>query len=241
MGWYSAINTAFSRHFDYFTPTDINDPDNLIHRDADGTTYMLIKADVLPMLKWMAAFTPAERMAELDAKYRPLVERDYDPPEYVEQGEGADWGNGNPPPAFAADGVQQMPVEIPREEPTFTAELSPVERSAPTPRLDPKEQREEDDGDPEADLPVPADSEGGRDDPEEPERAKGAVDSDDESGESGDDEDESDGAGETADDDSDDDRAAADAALIRANTEQRSIRRHKLLMDTTLVVAAAAK
>ncbi|CAA0116516.1 Uncharacterised protein [Mycolicibacterium vanbaalenii] len=100
-GWYSAVNSAFARHFDYFKPSDINDPDNLVYRDDGGTTYMLIEADVLPMLKWMAGFVPAERMAELDAKYRPLVERDYDRPEYVEQGAGADWGNGNLPPALA--------------------------------------------------------------------------------------------------------------------------------------------
>ena len=201
-GWYSAINTAFSRHFDYFTPTDINDPDNLIHRDADGTTYMLIKADVLPMLKWMAAFTPAERMAELDAKYRPLVERDYDRPEYVEQGEGADWGNGNPPSGLATDGAQQMPEEIPSAEPIFAAESSPAERSAPTRRLDFEEQSEEDDGDPEADLPVPAETRGDRDETEEPERGKRAVDSDD---------DESDD-GESDDGESGDDGAASEAA-----------------------------
>ncbi|WP_264065060.1 PE-PPE domain-containing protein [Mycolicibacterium hippocampi] len=201
-GWYSAINTAFSRHFDYFTPTDINDPDNLIHRDADGTTYMLIKADVLPMLKWMDWFTPDERMAELDAKYRPLVEQDYDRPEYVEQGAGADWGNGNPPPAIAADDLQKVPDEIPSEEPALAAESSPLERSAPTRRLAAEEQQEDDD-DPEADLPVPADTLGDRDDPERPDRAKSAVDSDD---------DESDDAGKAADDESGDDGAASDAA-----------------------------
>lgn len=49
------------------------------------------------MLKWIAAFTPAKRMAELDANYRPLVERGYDRPEYVEQGEGADRGTATRP------------------------------------------------------------------------------------------------------------------------------------------------
>lgn len=102
-GWYSMINLTFARHLDYFDPIDINDPDNLVYQDADGSTYMLIQADVLPMLKWMDWFTTDERMAELDAKYRPLVERDYDRPDYVPQGEGADWGNGTPPPTVEVD------------------------------------------------------------------------------------------------------------------------------------------
>ena len=101
-GWYSMINLTFARHLDYFDPIDINDPDNLVYQDADGSTYMLIQADVLPMLKWMDWFTTDERMAELDAKYRPLVERDYDRPDYIPQGEGADWGNGTPPPTVEA-------------------------------------------------------------------------------------------------------------------------------------------
>lgn len=98
MGWYSSVNMSFAQHLAYFEPVDINDPDNLIYRDADGTTYMLIKADVLPMLKWMDPWLSDQKMAELDATYRPLVEADYDRPAYLPQGDGADWGNGNPPP-----------------------------------------------------------------------------------------------------------------------------------------------
>lgn len=96
-GFYSWLNSAMagSRHFDYFT-ADINDPTNLVYRDGQ-TTHMLIEADVLPLLRWRDWFTPDDRMAELDAKYRPLVEADYDRPAYVEQGPGADWGNGVEP------------------------------------------------------------------------------------------------------------------------------------------------
>ncbi|MBB2989001.1 hypothetical protein FHR72_000458 [Mycolicibacterium iranicum] len=98
-GWYSRMNLAFAQHMAYFQDIDINDPDNLVYHDADGTTYMLIKADTLPMLKWMDPWLSDARMAELDAKYRPLIEKDYDRPDYAPQGEGADWGNGTPPPA----------------------------------------------------------------------------------------------------------------------------------------------
>lgn len=102
-GWYSQMNMAFGRHLAYFEDVDVNDPDNLVYRDGDGTTYMLIKAETLPMLAWMDPWITDERMAELDAKYRPLIEKDYDRPPYVPQGEGADWGNGNPPPAISAE------------------------------------------------------------------------------------------------------------------------------------------
>ncbi|CAA0129273.1 SL1278 acyltransferase Chp1 [Mycolicibacterium vanbaalenii] len=100
-GWYSMINTASSQHFSYFD-VDIDDPRHLVYRDGQ-TTRMLIEADVLPMLKKWDWLLSDERMAELDAKYRPLVERDYDRPDYVPQGAGADWGNGVEPEALRGE------------------------------------------------------------------------------------------------------------------------------------------
>lgn len=106
-GFYSAINAAFSRHFGYFDEgVDINDPNNLVFQEGN-TTYMLIPAETLPMLNWVRPFVSEERLAELDARYRPLVERDYDRPDYIAQGEGADWGNGNPPPSVSGAGQQE--------------------------------------------------------------------------------------------------------------------------------------
>ena len=100
-GFYSLINSASSRHFTYFEDDiDINDPGNLVYREGN-TTYMLIEAEPLPMLRWVEPFVSDERLAELDARYRPLVERDYDRPDFIEQGEGADWGNGTPPPSVS--------------------------------------------------------------------------------------------------------------------------------------------
>lgn len=110
-GWYSSVNLSFAQHLAYFEPVDINDPDNLIYRDADGTTYMLIKADVLPMVKWMDPWLSDEQMTELDATYRPLVEADYDRPAYTPQGDGADWGNGNPPPTADQPGGSAAPPQ----------------------------------------------------------------------------------------------------------------------------------
>ncbi len=112
-GWYSQMNIAFGRHLAYFQDVDINDPDNLVYRDEDGTTYMLIKAETLPMLAWMDPWISDERMAELDAKYRPLIEKDYDRPDYLPQGEGADWGNGTPPPSLDDDDDAEVEADAP--------------------------------------------------------------------------------------------------------------------------------
>ncbi|WNG87736.1 PE-PPE domain-containing protein [Mycobacterium sp. ITM-2016-00317] len=98
-GWFSSVNATFARHLSYFGDVDINDPDNLVYRDGN-TTYMLIKADVLPMLKWMDWFVGDAVMAGLDRFFRPLVEMDYRRPAFIAQGEGADWGNENPPPSL---------------------------------------------------------------------------------------------------------------------------------------------
>ena len=106
-GFYSAVNSLFSnRHFAYFEGLDVNDPDNLVYQEGN-TTYMLIPAETLPMVSWLAPFVSDERLAELDARYRPLVERDYDRPAYIPQGEGADWGNGTPPPSLQDPGAEQ--------------------------------------------------------------------------------------------------------------------------------------
>jgi hypothetical protein len=130
LGIFSMINTAFARHFAYFEPTDIDDPDNLIYRDPDGTTYMLIRAEVLPMLAWIDWFATDEVMAELDATFRPLVERDYDRPAYVPQGEGADWGNGNPPP-IADEGSHERSTTSDDEEPEEDSTTSDDDDESP--------------------------------------------------------------------------------------------------------------
>lgn len=121
-GFYSFINSAvFSRHFAYFDGLDINDPDNLVIQEGN-TTYMLIPAKTLPMLRWIQPFVTEERLAELDARYRPLVERDYDRPAYVRQGEGADWGNGNPPPSLTDPEPAIQAVADETDSPTIASE-----------------------------------------------------------------------------------------------------------------------
>lgn len=105
-GLWSQINLSFINHFAYRN-IDINDPNNLVYQDEDGVTYMLVQAEVLPMLQWADWFASDEQMAQLDAIFRPLVEQDYDRPDYVEQGEGADWGNGLPPTSLQGSDRQE--------------------------------------------------------------------------------------------------------------------------------------
>lgn len=120
-GWYSMINTALNRHFSYFE-IDPNDPENLVYQEGN-VTYMLVKADVLPMLKWMDPFVSDERMAELDAKYRPLVEKDYDRPAYVEQGEGAKWEEGIKPDILKTPEPTPEIEEVEESEPKKTIQI----------------------------------------------------------------------------------------------------------------------
>ena len=128
-GFYSAVNSLFSnRHFAYFEGLDVNDPDNLVYQEGN-TTYMLIPAETLPMVSWLAPFVSDERLAELDARYRPLVERDYDRPAYIPQGEGADWGNGTPPPSLQDPGAEQAVADQPTTE-TVESESQPAGRVA---------------------------------------------------------------------------------------------------------------
>lgn len=136
-GFYSAINLASRAHFQYFeADVDINDPNNLVYQDGN-TTYMLIEAKTLPMLKWVQPFVSEARLAELDAKYRPLVERDYDRPDYIAQGDGADWGNGNPPPTvqdLKGDGLTEPRSEATAGADERTALTSDTEDVATTTR-----------------------------------------------------------------------------------------------------------
>lgn len=140
-GLYSAINAQFARHFAYFEDIDIDDPDHLVYRDGN-TTYMLIEAKTLPMLVWVQPFVSEQRMSELDARFRPLVERDYDRPDYVRQGEGADWGNGTPPPSVAPPSVATAQEPSPgafeaAEQPATVQALSGERRSqAAEPEVD---------------------------------------------------------------------------------------------------------
>ena len=157
-GWYSMINLTFARHMDYFDPIDIDDPDNLVYQDADGSTYMLIQADALPMLKWMDWFTTDERMAELEAKYRPLVERDYDRPDYIPQGAGADWGNGDPPPSIVGT-AGEKPVEsgevVDAADQNTAAPVAHVADGTEQPDAEPRDPDEGVDSDEVADTEAP--------------------------------------------------------------------------------------
>ncbi len=99
-GWYSQRELSLSRHLAY-DEVDINDPENLVYRDGN-TTYMLVPAKELRQLRGLRflrdiGWVTPERYDEIDADRRAKIEADYDRPNYVEQGPGADWANGIEP------------------------------------------------------------------------------------------------------------------------------------------------
>lgn len=102
-GWYSMMEVSLNRHMAY-PEADINDPNNLVREDGN-TVYMLIPAKELKQLsfhrtlvKWGAM--TQERYNEIDAERRAKIEADYDRPQLVEQGAGADWVNNVKPEAL---------------------------------------------------------------------------------------------------------------------------------------------
>ena len=116
-GWYSQRELSLSRHLAY-DEVDINAPENLVYRDGN-TTYMLVPAKELRQLRGLRflrdiGWVTPERYDELDAERRTRIEADYDRPAYIEQGPGADWGNGVEP-------------EVLREQEIDDAELRSVD------------------------------------------------------------------------------------------------------------------
>ncbi|BBX71673.1 hypothetical protein [Mycolicibacterium psychrotolerans] len=67
---------------------DLNAPD-AVHVDPITEVRVLyFRSDVLPMLKWLEPWVSDEKIAELDAKYRPLIEQGYSRPDGIF---GAQW------------------------------------------------------------------------------------------------------------------------------------------------------
>ena len=79
--FYAVLNEwmSLSRHLDY-EEVDLSSADATYFDPETGSISYYYRADVLPMLKWRDWFTSDEKMAELDAKYRPLVEAGHDRP-----------------------------------------------------------------------------------------------------------------------------------------------------------------
>lgn len=90
--FYAAINSRMSTHIKGYDQLDLDSPD-AVHVTESGAEVKWFRSDTLPMLRWRESFTTPERMAELDAKYRPLIEKAYDRPVDLEdswnQGRGS--------------------------------------------------------------------------------------------------------------------------------------------------------
>jgi len=79
---YAAINSRLSTHLHGYDELDLSNP-SATYTAPDGSTTLYYAPEVLPMLKWREKWTTPERMAELDAKYRPRIEAAYDRPVHV--------------------------------------------------------------------------------------------------------------------------------------------------------------
>lgn len=76
--FWSRINSRMSTHLHGYD--QLGEPDVVWTDEATGSTTEFHRSDVLPMLRWRESFTSAERMAELDARYRPRIDKAYDRP-----------------------------------------------------------------------------------------------------------------------------------------------------------------
>ena len=76
---YAAINERLSTHLHGYDDLDLANP-HATYTAPDGSTTLYYAPEVLPMLKSWDWLLSDERMAELDAKYRPRVEAAYDRP-----------------------------------------------------------------------------------------------------------------------------------------------------------------
>lgn len=74
----AAMNSRLSTHLRGYDDLDLDNPDAIYEKDGVTTKYYA--PETLPILQWRKGFTSPERMAELDARYRPRIEAAYDRP-----------------------------------------------------------------------------------------------------------------------------------------------------------------
>lgn len=108
--FWSRINEKMSTHTRGYDDIDLDDPDAVWTDPVTGSTTKYYRSDTLPMLRWRERFTSEERMAELDARYRPRIEKAYDRPVDLEspddgddQGQGAESSSGSQVQAASGD------------------------------------------------------------------------------------------------------------------------------------------
>ncbi|UXA19496.1 PE-PPE domain-containing protein [Mycobacterium sp. SMC-4] len=82
--WLAVANASLAVHMFGYNGLDLTAPDSVYVDPRTGARTLYFRTDVLPILRWRAWFTSPERMAELDAKYRPIIEAAYDRPVTME-------------------------------------------------------------------------------------------------------------------------------------------------------------
>lgn len=74
--YWTRRNARMATHTYGYNGLDLTAPDAVHVDPVTGATVLYFRSEVLPMLEWLdPPWVSDEKMAELDAKYRPLIER----------------------------------------------------------------------------------------------------------------------------------------------------------------------
>ncbi|KRE25223.1 hypothetical protein ASG82_16655 [Mycobacterium sp. Soil538] len=85
--YWTRLNARRATHMYGYNGLDLNTPDAVHVDPTTGVTVLYFRSDVLPMLKWLEPWVSDEKLAELDAKYRPLIEQGYSRPDGIFSGQ----------------------------------------------------------------------------------------------------------------------------------------------------------
>ncbi|MCV7151621.1 Ig-like domain-containing protein [Mycolicibacterium pyrenivorans] len=81
--YWTRRNARMATHTYGYNGLDLTAPDAVHVDPVTGATVLYFRSEVLPMLEWLDPWVSDEKMAELDAKYRPLIEAGYRRPDGI--------------------------------------------------------------------------------------------------------------------------------------------------------------
>ena len=133
--WLAAINASMSVHMRGYDNLDLTAPDAVHVDERTGARTLYYRTDVLPILAWRDWFTSDERMAELDAYYRPKIEAAYERPIDFEAAESNGIHNSsyqvhNPKPAAQEKNTWRDYAQTPRQQELRASTVPSISTSA---------------------------------------------------------------------------------------------------------------
>lgn len=153
--FYTWINSKMATHIYGYDHLDLTNPDAVYVDPVTGVKVLYFRSDVLPMLKpWDWALND-ERMAELDAKYRPKIEAGYSRPDgiFSPEWEEQQWASNSP--TAEGESLPASPARRSSGSPSDSGQLDTEAELSATPAT--TEERTDDDG---ADFSPAVDSDG---------------------------------------------------------------------------------